>query len=127
MPKGHRIRTSGLYEEVRKTKKDKGQSDITYENCKRTGHGIPDCYQKGGSKEGQALWDKKMSAKTKESEMVVVVADNNENGLFAFTCMSNHAAIAEVLNVLKSKLGTCIDSSASKDYSGQGWFFGYVQ
>ena len=30
---------------------------------------------------------------------------------------SDHAAIAEVLNVLKSKLGTCINSSASRDYS----------
>ena len=49
--------------------------------------------------------------------MVVVAADDNENKLFAFTCTSDHAAIVEVLDVPKSKLGTCIHSSASRDYS----------
>ena len=49
--------------------------------------------------------------------MVVVAADNDKNELFAFTCTSDHAAIAEVPDVPKSKLGMCIDSGASRDYS----------
>ena len=103
-------------EKPKRNKKNKTKSDITCKNCKRTGHGTPDCYQKGGGKEGQAPWDKK-TTKNKESEMVVVTADNDENELFVFTCTSNHAAIAEVLDIPKSKLGTCIDSGANRDYS----------
>ena len=41
-------------EKPKRKKKKKGQSDIICENCKRTGHGKPDCYQIGGGKEGQA-------------------------------------------------------------------------
>ena len=36
--------------------------------------------------------------------------------MFTFICTTDHAAIAETLDVPRSKLGTCIDSSASKDY-----------
>ena len=104
-------------EKPKRNKKDKTKSDITCKNCKRTGHRTPDCYQKGGGKEGQAPWNKKKTTKNKESEMVVVTADDDENELFVFTCMSDHAAIAEVPDIPKSKLGTCIDSGASRNYS----------
>jgi hypothetical protein len=86
-------------------RKEKGQSDITCENCKRPGHGKPDCYSKGGGKEGQGS-RQKGKAKAKEPETVMVTADNKEKELFAFTCTSNYAAIADSLDVLKSKLGT---------------------
>ena len=49
-------------------------------------------------------------------ETVVIAADDNEGDLFAFTCMSDHMAIAQNLDVPKLKLGTCIDSGASRDY-----------
>ena len=45
-----------------------------------------------------------------------MAATNDEEELFAFTCTSDHATVAEKLQVPKSKLGTCIDSGASRDY-----------
>jgi hypothetical protein len=96
-------------------RKEKGQSYITCKNCKRPGHGKPDCYSKGGGKEGQGL-RQKGKAKAKKPETVVVTADDEEKELFMFTCTSDYAAIADNLDVLKSKLGTCIDSGASRNY-----------
>ena len=49
-------------------------------------------------------------------ESVVVAATNEKEELFAFTCTSDYATVAEKLQVPKSKLGTCIDSGASRDY-----------
>ena len=46
----------------------------------------------------------------------MVAADNEENKLFAFTCTLDYVAMADGLNVSKSRLGTCIDSGASRDY-----------
>ena len=48
--------------------------------------------------------------------MAVVTADDEENKLFAFTCTSDYVAIVDELDVPKSRLGTCIDSGASRDY-----------
>ena len=48
--------------------------------------------------------------------MVVVADDNQRDDLFAFTCMSNYVAVAKMLNVPRSKLGTCMDSGALKHY-----------
>ena len=67
----------------------------------------------GGGKEGQGPGQKK-SAKAQKA--IVAVTDNNKDELFAFTCMSDYVNIAETLQVLKSKLGSCIDSSASEVY-----------
>ena len=93
--------------------REKNQSDITCRNCKKSGHLDADCYAKGSSKEGQAPWMKKTD---KRPDAIVVAADNEEGALFAFTCMSDYAAMAQKLDIPKSKLGTCIDSGASKDY-----------
>ena len=49
-------------------------------------------------------------------ETAVVAVDNEENELFMFTCTSNYVAVADKLDVLKLKLGICIDSRASRDY-----------
>jgi hypothetical protein len=46
----------------------------------------------------------------------VVAADDNKRKLFVFTCTSDYSAIANKLDVPKSRLGTCIDSGASQDY-----------
>ena len=47
---------------------------------------------------------------------MVVAADDEEGDLFAFTCTSDYATVADELDLPKSKLGTCIDSRASRDY-----------
>ena len=60
-------------------------------------------------------------AKEREREEIqdgnVAAVDNDNKELFAFTCMSNYANIAKALQVPKSRLGTCIDSGASRVYS----------
>ena len=48
--------------------------------------------------------------------MAVVAADDDKRELFAFTCTLDYAAVVDNLDVPKSKLGTCIDSGASRDY-----------
>ena len=98
-------------------KKAKTQLDVVCENCDRPGHGKPNCYLKGGGKEGQGPWQQKnLKSKSKQQEAVVVAMDKEEEELFAFTCTSDYMAVANGLDVLKSKLGTCIDSGASRDY-----------
>jgi GAG-pre-integrase domain len=94
-------------------RKEKGQSDVTCENCNRPGHAKLNCWSKGGGKEGQGLRQKK---KTKEPKTVVVAADDEEGDLFAFTCTSNFVALAKSLELPRSKLGTCMDSGATRDY-----------
>ena len=94
-------------------KKDDSQSDVICENCSRPGHSKPDCWSKGGGKEGQGPRQKK---KGKKSETVVVAAEDDKEDLFAFTCTSDYVAVAESINLPKSRLGTCMDSGASQHY-----------
>ena len=82
-------------------------------NCDKLGHKQFECWAKGGGKEGQGP-GKKKSAKAQKA--VVAIADSEKDKLFAFTCTSNYANIAKTLQVLKSKLGSCIDSGASEVY-----------
>ena len=95
-------------------KKNKDQSNIMCDNCHRPGHGQPNCYFKGGGKEGQGPKQRK-KAKDKE-ETVVIVADDDKKQLFAFTCTSDNVALANMLDLPRSKLGTCINSGASHNY-----------
>jgi len=91
-------------------------SDVTCGNCKKkTGHVEADFYAKGGGKEGQAPWQKKKAKKTETVAVAAVNYDNDE--LFAFTCTSDYADVAATLQLPKSKLGTCVDSGMSRDYS----------
>ena len=94
-------------------KKDKSKSNMTCKNCNRPGHSKDDCWSKGGEKEGQGPRQKK---KGKTTKTVVVAADDDDNELFAFICTSNHAAVADMLDIPKSRLGTCMDSRASRHY-----------
>ena len=50
---------------------------------------------------------------------MAAIADTRHDAddLFAFTCTSDYADVANVLNVPKSQLGACIDSGASRHYS----------
>ena len=84
-------------------KRDKTQLDITCNNCKRPGHGKTDCYSKGGGKKGQGP-QQGYKPKPKESKMVVVTADDEENKMFAFTCMSDYIAVVDNLDIPKSRL-----------------------
>ena len=100
-------------------RKEKGESkpDVICDNCKKPGHTGEQCYSKGGGCEGQGPKQKaKAKAKAKESETAVVATNDEEGDLFAFTCTSDYVALADQLEVLKSRLGTCIDSGASRDY-----------
>ena len=101
--------------ESKAKKKVKAKQDITCKNCDRPGHGKLDCYLKGGGKEGQAPWQTK-NLKPKQLETAVVAVNDEENKLFAFTCTSDYVAVADKLDMPKLKLGTCIDSGASRDY-----------
>ena len=94
-------------------KKVKANLDVTCDNCSKLGHSKADCYSKGGEKEGQGPWQKK---KGKTKETVVVAADDNKEELFAFTCTSDYVAVANTLDLPRSKLGTCMDSGASRHY-----------
>ena len=93
--------------------KEKNQLDVTCGNCKKPRHSDADCYAKGGGKEGQVPWMKKTE---KKPNAVVIAADDKEGALFAFTCTSDYTAMAQKLDILKSRLGMCIDSEASKDH-----------
>lgn len=86
---------------------------MTCNNCHRPGHSKPDCWSKGGGKEGQGP---RQTRKLKNSETVVVATNNDKEDLFAFTCTSDCVAMADTLDVLRSKLGTCIDSGTLKHY-----------
>ena len=91
-------------------------SDVVCHNCKKKGHKKADCWVKGGSKEGQGPKQKKGKGKKSKTATVGAV-DDNDKELFAFTCTSDYANVAEALQVPKSWLGTCINSGASRVYS----------
>jgi hypothetical protein len=95
-------------------KSEKDKSDETCGNCGKAGHKTPDCWSKGGGKEGQGPRQKKKSNKT---ETVTVAADKEDDDMFAFACTSDYTAVAETLQLPKSKLGTCVDSGATQVYS----------
>ena len=94
-------------------------SEIVCHNCKRKGHKKVDCWSEGGGKAGQGpRQNAKGKGKGKKSETATVAAvDNEDKEFFAFTCTSDFANVAEALHVPKSRLGTCIDSGASRVYS----------
>ena len=99
-----------------KKKKSKEKSEEECENCQKPGHGKDNCYAKGCGKEGQAPWQNK-GKKANKTETITVAADEGEDEMFAFACSSDYVALAESLQLPKSKLETCIDSGTSQVYS----------
>jgi Reverse transcriptase (RNA-dependent DNA polymerase)/gag-polypeptide of LTR copia-type/GAG-pre-integrase domain len=104
--------------------KDKAKSedaDVTCDNCHKPGHKSKDCWSKGGGKEGQGPRQKKKksekSDKTEKADETAVVANDGDDGLFAFTCTSDYKEVANAIKVPKSRMGGCVDSGASRDYS----------
>ena len=104
-----------LAAQTKNNERSKGKKKITCKNCGRSGHKKTDCYQKGGDKEGQAPWQQKPD-EGKETDTAVVGADDNKNNMFAFTCLSDYADVANSLDIPKSRLGTCMDSGMSWNY-----------
>ena len=96
-------------------KSSKTDSDENCENCRRPGHKKPDCWSKGGGKEGQGPKQKKAKKEAKTESAVLAVSEEKDE-LFAFVCTSAYANVTEALQVPKSKLGPCVDSGASRDY-----------
>ena len=99
----------------RQDKSNKTDSEDTCSNCGKTGHQQPECWSKGGGKEGQGPKQKK-SKKGEKTETAVVAVNEEKDELFAFVCTSSYANVAEALRVPKSRLGTCVDSGSSRDY-----------
>ena len=112
MPKSPEKEKAGKKKQDKSTKSN---SDETCENCGKAGHGKQECWSKGGGKEGQGPRQKK-SKKGEKTESAVVAVDEDKDELFAFVCTSAYAIVAEALQVPKSRLGTCVDSGASRDY-----------
>jgi hypothetical protein len=54
--------------------------------------------------------------KVQKNKTVVVVADDDKDELFVFTCTSDYVAVADTLDVPKLRLGTCLDSGALRHY-----------
>ena len=106
---------SALAAWTKATNKIKGENKITCENCGRSGHEKPDCYQKRGDKEGQAPWQQKPE-KGKGTDTAVIGMDVDENDMFAFTCLSDYTDVVNTLDIPKSRLGTCMDSGVNRDY-----------
>jgi hypothetical protein len=90
---------------------------VTCKNCGKPGHTKPDCYSKGGGKEGQWLKQKKFNKwREKKSEESAAVAKGEDSELFTFTCTSDYVALTDSLKILKGKYGACMDSGASDHY-----------
>ena len=87
----------------KKKKSEKAKLDEECGNCQWKGHGAPDCYAKGGGKEGQAPWQNK----EKQKETVTIVATKDEEQeIFVFTCASDYMDVAAVTPIPKSSFGT---------------------
>ena len=87
-------------------------SGVTCFNCNKKGHKKADCWAPGGGKEGQGPQQKSV----KKSESANIAQEVEDDDLFAFTCTSDHADIAEKLEVPPSKRSGIVDSGASRHF-----------
>ena len=93
-------------------------ADATCDNCHKLGHKGADCWSKGGGKEGQGpRQKKKRSDKAEKADETAIVANDEDDGLFAFTCSSDFQEVANAISIPKSRMGGCVDSGASQHYS----------
>ena len=84
--------------------KERSMPDVAKcENCKGSGHDKANCWAKGGGKEGQGPRSQRGKREEKRPE-TAAIADTRHNAddLFAFTCTSNYADVANALNIPKS-------------------------
>ena len=85
---------------------NKEKSDDECSNCHRKGHRAPDCYAKGGGKEGQAPWQNK--GKQKEQATIAAAKDEDDE-MFAFTCTSDYTDITAATPTAKPVERVLID------------------
>ena len=97
-------------------KREKSKSGVSCENCSKPGHTKPDCYSKGGGKEGQWLKQKDHKKGAKKMDESAAGAETEDEELFAFTCTSDYTSLANALQLLKDQYGACIDSGSSSHY-----------
>lgn len=106
-----RMGGKGKAGKTKPNKSSKPDSSLTCKNCIK-----PDYCSKGGSKEGQGPRQRRRAKKEEEPDSAVVAVDEDKGELFAFICTSAYAHIADSLQVPQSRLGTYVDSGASRDY-----------
>ena len=96
--------------------RDKPKHGKLCDNCHGKGHLKPDCWSKGGGKEGQGPRQKAASKKgERKPTEVAAIADDAD--LFAFTCTSDYTNIAQGLNLPTTKLGGgIIDTGTSSHF-----------
>ena len=76
---------------------------VKCENCKGSKHNKAKCWAKGGGKEGQGPRSQRGKREEKRPETAAIMDTRHDvNDLFAFTCTSDYANVANVLNVPKS-------------------------
>jgi hypothetical protein len=98
-------------------KGERSKSSITCENSNKLRHPKPDCYLKGGGKEGQGPRQRRFNKqREKKPEESVAITKAKDEELFAFTSTSNYHAPTNSLKLPKDKYGACMDSSASDHY-----------
>jgi hypothetical protein len=83
----------------------KERSDKTCENCKKQGHTKPECWAKGGGKEGEGPKQNTSETKEKESAAVAEEAKNDNDESFAFTCTSDYSDLT--VNLCLPKVHMC--------------------
>jgi gag-polypeptide of LTR copia-type len=111
---GKRSGEKGARKGKKPRKSQRSEAEEVCKNCEKPEHKKPDCWSKGGGKEGKGPRQKKKSNKTKT---MTIAADKEDNDMFAFVCTSDYVAVAETLQLPKSNLGTCINSGATQVYS----------
>jgi hypothetical protein len=105
--------------------KGKNAKRAKCDNCGRTGHSTPNCYQPGGTKEGQAPWQKDQSQKdqaksgnqTKSANKTTNSSkanDKKSSGAYAFTVFEHRQLHALATNAEKTE--AAVDSGASVHY-----------
>jgi len=63
-------------------------------NCGRDNHDTPECFQKGGAKEGQAPWQKKAAKAACTNVTSTSMKEDTSDVIYAFTCTSSYANAA---------------------------------
>src|SRR5882762_10488809 len=95
---------------------DMAKSGKVCDNCHGKGHVKVNCSSKGGGKEGQGPHQKAISKKGEKKPMETAVVATDAN-LFAFSCTSDYAEIAQGLDLPTTKLGgSIVDTGTSSHF-----------
>jgi hypothetical protein len=124
---------SALYANKRRSHKKKGgnsHSDAKCDNCSKTGHTKPECYSKGGGKEGQAPWQKKKSKEKGTANVATTTTEKpkDEEVLYAFSCTSDFIEMVKWEGGDASSIEGVMDSGADAHFCPErGRFDNFVE